>query len=180
MDYVRHAVHSARDIGAYLRVTGRVSKLGEQRGERGHHFPQSGGKRQAYEIAAVQATTIDHVAGLISVTTRLCHSSGEWISSDWPVCSLDVLWRLRQATTMETGLFAIQADHLRRVRQTRQVQPASPRHRQVGPTGIVSNTICRRTPFRTKQKPRLASNLLSTRSSRSASAQLRARPPQSL
>jgi ERF superfamily len=24
-----------------------------------------------------------------SVATRLCHSSGEWISSDWPVCSLD-------------------------------------------------------------------------------------------
>jgi hypothetical protein len=42
-----------------------------------------------HEIAAVQATTIDHAAGLISVTTRLCHSSGEWISSDWPVCSLD-------------------------------------------------------------------------------------------
>jgi hypothetical protein len=42
-----------------------------------------------HEIAAVQATTIIHAAGLISVTTRLCHSSGEWISSDWPVCSLD-------------------------------------------------------------------------------------------
>ncbi len=42
-----------------------------------------------YEIAAVQATVIDHAAELISVTTRLCHSSGEWISSDWPVCSLD-------------------------------------------------------------------------------------------
>jgi hypothetical protein len=42
-----------------------------------------------HEIAAVQATTIDHAAGLISVMTRLCHSSGEWISSDWPVCSLD-------------------------------------------------------------------------------------------
>jgi hypothetical protein len=42
-----------------------------------------------YEIAAVQATTIDHAASLISVITRLCHSSGEWISSDWPVCSLE-------------------------------------------------------------------------------------------
>jgi hypothetical protein len=42
-----------------------------------------------HEIAAVQATAIDHAAGLISVTTRLCHSFGEWISSDWPVCSLD-------------------------------------------------------------------------------------------
>jgi hypothetical protein len=42
-----------------------------------------------HEIAAVQATTIDQAMGIISVTTRLCHSSGEWISSDWPVCSLD-------------------------------------------------------------------------------------------
>ncbi len=42
-----------------------------------------------HEIAAVQATAIDHLAGIVSVTTRLCHSSGEWISSDWPVCSLD-------------------------------------------------------------------------------------------
>jgi hypothetical protein len=42
-----------------------------------------------HEIAAVQATAIDHAAGLIRVTTRLCHASGEWISSDWPVCSLD-------------------------------------------------------------------------------------------
>ncbi len=42
-----------------------------------------------YEIAAVQATAIDHAAGIVSVTTRLCHSSGEWISSDWPVCSLE-------------------------------------------------------------------------------------------
>jgi hypothetical protein len=38
-----------------------------------------------HEIAAVQATVIDHAAGIVSVTTRLCHSSGEWISSHWPV-----------------------------------------------------------------------------------------------
>ena len=42
-----------------------------------------------HEIAAVQATAIDHEAGIVSVTTRLCHSSGEWIASDWPVCPLD-------------------------------------------------------------------------------------------
>ena len=42
-----------------------------------------------HEIATVQATAIDHAAGLVSVTTTLAHSSGEWISSDWPVCSLD-------------------------------------------------------------------------------------------
>ena len=42
-----------------------------------------------HEIAAVQATAIDHATGIVSVTTRLCHSSGEWIASDWPVCPLD-------------------------------------------------------------------------------------------
>jgi hypothetical protein len=42
-----------------------------------------------HEIAAVQATVIDHAKGIVSVTTRLCHSSGEWLASDWPVCSLD-------------------------------------------------------------------------------------------
>src|SRR5712671_6886604 len=38
-----------------------------------------------------------------------------------------LLWRLRRATTMETGLFEIQADHLREVRRVRQVAP-TPAH----------------------------------------------------
>ena len=42
-----------------------------------------------HEIATVQATAIDHAAGIVNVTTTLAHSSGEWISADWPVCSLD-------------------------------------------------------------------------------------------
>jgi hypothetical protein len=36
-----------------------------------------------------------------------------------------VLWRLRRATTMETGLFEIQAEHLREYRQGRQLLPNS-------------------------------------------------------
>jgi hypothetical protein len=36
-----------------------------------------------------------------------------------------LLWRLRRATAMETGLFEIQADHLREFRQVRQIHPAS-------------------------------------------------------
>jgi len=36
-----------------------------------------------------------------------------------------LLWRLRRATTMETGLFDIQADYLREFRKARQVEPAS-------------------------------------------------------
>jgi hypothetical protein len=36
-----------------------------------------------------------------------------------------LLWRLRRATTMETGLFEMQADQLREFRQARQVHPDS-------------------------------------------------------
>ncbi len=39
-----------------------------------------------HEIAAVQTTAIDTAAGLVRLTTVLAHSSGEWISSEWPVC----------------------------------------------------------------------------------------------
>src|SRR5258705_11950209 len=39
-----------------------------------------------HEIATVQTTSIDEAAGLIRLTTTLAHSSGEWLSSDWPVC----------------------------------------------------------------------------------------------
>jgi hypothetical protein len=34
-----------------------------------------------------------------------------------------LLWRLRRATTMETGLFEIQAKHLKEIREVRRVQP---------------------------------------------------------
>src|SRR6266404_3766474 len=39
-----------------------------------------------HEIATVQTTSIDQESGLIRLTTVLAHSSGEWVSSDWPVC----------------------------------------------------------------------------------------------
>ncbi len=41
-----------------------------------------------HEIATVQTTAIDQSAGLVSLTTVLAHSSGEWIASDWPVCAV--------------------------------------------------------------------------------------------
>jgi hypothetical protein len=36
-----------------------------------------------------------------------------------------LLWRLRRATIIETGLFEIQADHLTNFRRTQQISPAS-------------------------------------------------------
>jgi len=41
-----------------------------------------------HEIATIQATTIDRDSGLIRLTTTLVHASGEWVSSDWPVCPI--------------------------------------------------------------------------------------------
>jgi hypothetical protein len=40
-----------------------------------------------HEIATVQTTAIDQETGQIRLTTLLAHASGEWISSDWPVCA---------------------------------------------------------------------------------------------
>src|ERR1700746_1720098 len=39
-----------------------------------------------HEVATIQATAIDQETSLIRLTTTLVHASGEWVSSDWPVC----------------------------------------------------------------------------------------------
>ena len=39
-----------------------------------------------HDIATVQTTAIDQASGIVNLTTVLAHASGEWISSDWPVC----------------------------------------------------------------------------------------------
>src|SRR5215472_11643755 len=41
-----------------------------------------------HEIATLQTTAIDEVAGMVNLTTTLAHASGEWIASDWPVCPI--------------------------------------------------------------------------------------------
>jgi hypothetical protein len=41
-----------------------------------------------HEIATIQTTAIDRTAGIVNLTTLLAHSSGEWIASDWPVCTI--------------------------------------------------------------------------------------------
>lgn len=38
------------------------------------------------QIAVAQTTDIDQASGMVNLTTVLLHTSGEWISSDWPVC----------------------------------------------------------------------------------------------
>src|ERR1700686_64996 len=41
-----------------------------------------------HQIAVAQTTDIDRASGTVNLTTLLLHTSGEWISSDWPVCRL--------------------------------------------------------------------------------------------
>lgn len=40
------------------------------------------------QIAIAQTTDIDRANGMVNLTTTLLHTSGEWISSHWPVCQL--------------------------------------------------------------------------------------------
>src|SRR5665647_2822136 len=41
-----------------------------------------------HQIAIALTTDIDRADGTVNLTTLLLHTSGEWISSDWPVCQL--------------------------------------------------------------------------------------------
>jgi hypothetical protein len=41
-----------------------------------------------HDIATVQTTAIDPAVGVVNLTTMLAHASGEWMASDWPVCSI--------------------------------------------------------------------------------------------
>jgi hypothetical protein len=40
------------------------------------------------EIAVIQTTAVDQCSRMLNLTTLLAHSSGEWIASHWPVCSI--------------------------------------------------------------------------------------------
>src|SRR5437588_3257447 len=69
----------------------------ERRGEAGQSFryaPLSSGldivrkTLGRHEIATIQTTAVDPSTATINLTTMLAHASGEWIASDWPVCTL--------------------------------------------------------------------------------------------
>ena len=42
----------------------------------------------SHQIAITQTTDIDRAGGTLNLSTVLLHTSGEWISSHWPVCQL--------------------------------------------------------------------------------------------
>jgi hypothetical protein len=41
-----------------------------------------------HELAVIQTTAVDQASRMLTLTTLLAHSSGEWIASYWPVCSV--------------------------------------------------------------------------------------------
>ena len=41
-----------------------------------------------HEIAVMQTTALDPISRILNLTTTLAHSSGQWVSSQWPVCPL--------------------------------------------------------------------------------------------
>src|SRR5215203_1689869 len=74
-------------------LSGTITVSGPGGGERAFRYaPLSAGLEIVrtclgkHEIATMQTTAIDREAGLIRLTTVLAHSSGEWVSSEWPVC----------------------------------------------------------------------------------------------
>ena len=84
-----------------LTATIRTGRAGE--GERSFHYaPLASGldivrkTLGQHEIATVQTTAVDSTTRIVNLTTMLAHSSGEWISSDWPVCPWPT-WQARNA-----------------------------------------------------------------------------------
>jgi ERF superfamily len=84
-----HLVNPEKSLTATIR-TGRAGEI-----ERTFRYaPLSSGLEivrktlSEYEIAVIQSTAVDQASQMLNLTTLLAHSSGEWIASYWPVCSV--------------------------------------------------------------------------------------------
>jgi hypothetical protein len=76
-------------------LTGKIRADGSGLAERSFRYaPLSSGldivrkTLSQHKIATVQTTSIDATVGIVRLSTVLAHASGEWIASDWPVCSI--------------------------------------------------------------------------------------------
>jgi hypothetical protein len=79
-----------------------------------------------HEIATVQTTAIDKEAGLIRLTTMLAHASGEWLSSEWPVCPIT-----------ETAAPRRMSVHASDLRRPASIHPAQNRGQREKPPALV-------------------------------------------
>src|ERR1700746_301896 len=84
-----HLVNPEKSLTATIR-TGRAGET-----ERSFRYaPLSSGldivrkTRSEQEIAVIQTTAVDQASRMLNLTTLLAHSSGEWIASHWPACSV--------------------------------------------------------------------------------------------
>src|SRR3954471_12422487 len=84
-----HLVNPEKSLTATIR-TGRAGET-----ERSFRYaPLSSGLEivrktlSEQEIAVIQTTAVDQASRMLNLTTLLAHSSGEWIASHWPVCSI--------------------------------------------------------------------------------------------
>src|SRR5262249_43659289 len=62
-----------------------------------------------HEIATVQTTSIDATVGIVRLSTVLAHASGEWIASDWPVCSISDPTSYGRSPDLCPAVFAVYA-----------------------------------------------------------------------
>ena len=129
-----------------------------------------------HEIATVQTTAIDQDSGQIWLTTLLAHASGEWISSDWPVCSASETatpHRMGSALTYARryALFALvgiageddlDAPDL--------LEPSTAIHAPVNPSESLQNN--RKSPSGSIHKPRVPKPILSAEASSTLRDQL--------
>ena len=127
-----------------------------------------------HEVATVQTTAIDR--DQIRLTTLLAHASGEWISSDWPVCSTSETatpHRMGAALTYARryALFALvgiageddlDAPDL--------LEPSTAIHAPVNPSETLQNN--RKSPSGSIHKPRAPKPVLSTEASSTLRDQL--------
>jgi ERF superfamily len=109
-----------------------------------------------HEIATVQTTAIDKASGQIQLTTLLAHASGEWISSDWPVCPVSETAPHRMGAALtyarRYALFALVGIAGEDDLDAPLVEPSPAVSRSLGPSREVSNS--RRPANGSVHKPR--------------------------
>jgi hypothetical protein len=119
-----------------------------------------------HEIATIQTTAIDKDAGLLRLTTVLAHASGEWISSEWPVCQItDIASAQRMGAALtyarRYALFTLVGiageDDLDAPDFCAVPQTGSGPHRSDPPTQLNGHATAGERPARTGGKPSLPS-----------------------
>jgi ERF superfamily len=120
-----------------------------------------------HEIATIQTTAINQPTGQIQLTTLLAHASGEWISSDWPVCaSSETPHRMGAALTYARryALFALVGiageDDLDAPETLSAPSPAIPPDRNVQPSPRPSKETLHKPPLDPAASQQLRDQLL--------------------